>query len=76
MVQYVPIGEKLLPKYRFLWTHFFDSNKNVLKYIFRIFAQFFETLEKPLFLKPDCLVCLSYCSRMAHFTAIIAKYEM
>ena len=56
--------------------HFFDLNKNDFKNIFRIFAQFFKTLEKLLFLKPDCLVCLSYCSRMAHLIAIIAKYEM
>ena len=76
MVQYVPIGEKLLPKYRFLWMHFFDSNKSVFKNIFRIFAQFFKTLKKLLFLKQDCLVCLSYCSRTAHFTAIFDKYEM
>ena len=54
--QYVPIGEKLLPKYRFLWTHFFDSNKNI--FISRIFAQFFETLEKPLFLLPCLFVLL------------------
>ena len=76
MVRYVPIGENLLPKYRFLWMHFFDLNKSVFKNIFRIFAQFFKTLEKLLFLKPDYLVYLSYCSRKAHFTAIIAKYEM
>ena len=57
MAQYVPIGEKLLPKYRFLWVNFFDSFKNIFKNIFRIFAQFFKTLEKLLVLKPDCLVC-------------------